>query len=495
MSDFFDEIKTSSNPPTYKYLVNGQWKESKSKQVTELYSPIDNTIVGLLQSIDTDEINEVVESARETQKEWGKIPLWQRAKIGHQAAKNIADNVDVLTDLLIREVGKPKKAARDEVERTVELIDYYSEELLRMKGELLSADAWPGFKNNKLALVERVPLGVILTIPPFNYPINETAPKIVAALLTGNSVVLKPPTQGAICALHLAACFAKTDLPKGVLNVALGQGSKIGDTLVTHKDISCINFTGGTEVAKHIAQIAGFGKKLVMGLSGKDASLVLADADLDLAAKEISSGAFSYSGQRCTGIKRVLVEDGVADDLGKKLVEIVGKNFVLGDPNDEKFTLGPVVSDKVADYVEELIKDAINKGANVLCGNRRQGKYMEATILDHVTSEMRVAWEEPFGPVLPIMRVKNWQEALKLANKSEYGLQASVFTANSDLAFEIARDLEVGTVQINAKDARGPDHFPFMGVKDSGIGMVQGAKYLLEEMTRIKTIVLNLRIS
>jgi len=243
-----------------------------------------------------------------------------------------------------------------------------------------------------------------------------------------------------------------------------------------------------------------------MGLSGKDASIVLKDADLDLAVEEIAKGAFSFAAQRCTAIKKVLVEREIADEFLEKFAEVVRKKFVLGDPRKEETTLGPVISDRVADYVKELLDDALEKGARLILGGKRfkfeegrfvedleDGLYFEATILDRVTKDMRIAWEEPFGPVLPITRVEDWKEAVEIANQSEFGLQSSVFTRDIDLAFKIGGELEVGSVQINGKDSRGPDHFPFLGTKKSGMGTVQGAKYLLGEMTRIKTIVLNLR--
>jgi glyceraldehyde-3-phosphate dehydrogenase (NADP+) len=242
-----------------------------------------------------------------------------------------------------------------------------------------------------------------------------------------------------------------------------------------------------------------------MGLSGKDAAIVCADADLDLACEEIAKGAFSFAAQRCTAIKKVLVEESVADVFLKKFVEAVKEKFVLGDPREEKTTLGPVISGQVADYVKNLLEDALKNGARLVFGGERykleesslaedaeDGLYFEATILDQVTSKMRIAWEEPFGPVLPITRVKGWKEAAEVANQSEFGLQSSVFTKDVNKAFKIAQELDVGSVQINGKDSRGPDHFPFLGAKKSGVGVVQGAKYLLQEMTRIKTTVLNL---
>lgn len=487
MSDF-SKLKNNKTPPEYKLLINGAWLEAKNPAKIEVKSPIDDSVLGLISSASQEEVNIAVSGSYEAQKMWAKLPLYQRVDLILEVADLLKKNSDFFKDLLVSEIGKPLKEAKDEVERTVDLIKYYAEEGRRITGEYLESDAFPNTPNNKKAIIKRVPLGVILAIPPFNYPINETAPKIVSALVTGNAVILKPPTQGAITNLHFAALF--NNLPKGVLNVLTGKGSQIGDLLVSNELISAINFTGSYETAKKITQKAGV-KKLIFGLSGKDASFVLEEADLDLAASEIASGGFGYGGQRCTGIKRVFVVEEKSAEFIEKLIAAVSKKYILGDPRDEKTTLGPVISNETANYIEELITDAKNQGASVVMGGKRDGRYIEATILDNVTTKMRISWEEPFGPVLPIIHVKDHNEAIEIANQSEYGLQSSIFTKDIDLAFKIAEELEVGTVQINGKDARGPDHFPFLGIKHSGLGMVQGAKYLLSEMTRIKTLVLN----
>ena len=489
MADFFQGLREGK---TYKYLVAGQWRKAKDGKTIRIISPLDGEAVGQISSVSLQEAEEAVVAAREAQKGWENTLIHERVEIILKAAQILKDHADFLTDLLISEIGKPRKEAQDEVLRTVDLICYYAEEGRRLTGETLSSDAFPGYKKVKLAIAERVPWGVVLTVPPFNYPINEGAPKICAALVVGNTVVLKPSTQGAISSLHLAYAFQKAGLPPGVLNVVTGKGEEIGDFLVSHPRVDAINLTGSYKTAEHVAKIAGV-KKLIFGLSGKDASIVLSDANLDLAAEEIAKGSFSYAGQRCTGIKRVLVEKKVAKEFTEKLCQIVKKSFVLGNPREEGVTLGPIINDKTAEYVQALLDDALNLGAKIVLGGRRDGRFLEATILSGVTGEMRIAWEEPFGPVLPILEVKDAKEAVEIANQSEYGLQSSIFTQDIDQAFSVARELEVGTVQINGKDARGPDHFPFVGFKHSGLGMVQGAKYLLSEMTRIKTIVVNTR--
>lgn len=374
------------------------------------------------------------------------------------------------------------------IKRTADFIRFTADAGKNLEGETIAADNFPGFKKNKISFVTKVPVGIVLAISPFNYPINLPASKIAPALIGGNSVIFKPSTQGAISALHLAYIFQAAGLPPGVLNTITGKASEIGDFLVTHEDINFINFTGSTKVGKHIAVIAGM-VPMIMELGGKDAAIILNDADIESTAKDIVAGAFSYSGQRCTAVKRVLVINDIADNLTRELVKNI-KLLKVGTPEDGS-DITALIDNKAADYVQELIDDAISHGATLLCGNKRSGNLMYPTLFDNVTTDMRLAWEEPFGPVLPVIRVVDIDEAISIANKSEYGLQSSVYTKNIDDAFNIANRLEVGTVQINNKPERGPDHFPFSGTKSSGMG-TQGIRYSIEAMTRSKATVLRI---
>src|SRR5439155_3530104 len=268
-------------------------------------------------------------------------------------------------------------------------------------------------------------LGVGLAIPPFNYPVNLAISKIAPGLIMGNSVVLKPPTQSSIAASHLAPIFHAAGIPKCVFQVATGRGSEIGDYLVTHPQVKMITFTGSTETGQRLAKLSGM-IPLLLELGGKDAAIVLSDADLDRAASDIVAGAFAYSGQRCTAVKRVLVTQPVADELAELVAERT-KRLSVGRPEDNS-DVTPLIDHASADYVQGLIDDAVTRGAEILAGNRREANLLWPTVLDRVSEEMRVAWEEPFGPVLPFLRVANAAEAVRIANASEYGLQSSIFT-------------------------------------------------------------------
>ncbi|MBW9156751.1 NADP-dependent glyceraldehyde-3-phosphate dehydrogenase [Clostridium tagluense] len=477
----FNSIVKDKN---YKNLFNGDWVTSNN--TIDILSPVDNSLVGTIPAMSKDEANIVIQNSKTSQKNWANMAISSRASILHKAAALLDENVDYLSQLMQVEIAKDKHSCIAEIKRTADFIRFTADAGKYLEGETIGADNFPGFKKNKISFVTKVPVGVVLAISPFNYPINLSASKIAPALIGGNSVILKPSTQGAISSLHLAAIFHEAGVPHGVINTITGRGCEIGDYLVTHKDINFINFTGSTQVGKHIAVIAGM-VPMIMELGGKDAAIVLCDADIESAGRDIAAGAFSYSGQRCTAVKRVLVIDDVADSLTYELMKNI-KLLKVGNPEDD-CDITPLIDNKAADYVQELIDDALGHGATLLCGNKRNANLVYPTLFDNVTTDMRLAWEEPFGPVLPVIRVKNIKEAIDIANRSVYGLQTSVYTKNIDDAFNIANKLEVGTVQINNKPERGPDHFPFSGTKSSGMG-TQGIRYSIEAMTRLKSTVL-----
>lgn len=481
-------LSTLSKEITHKFYLNGEWKESQSGQTIDIESPYLHQVIGKVQAITKEEVDQAVNFAHEAQKGWAETSLQERAKYLYKWADELVNMQNEIAEIIMKEVGKSLKDARNEVVRTADFIRYTVEEALHMNGESMKGDSFPGGSKSKVAIVERVPLGVILAIPPFNYPVNLAAAKLAPALISGNAVIFKPATQGAISGIKMIEALHKAGLPKGLINIVTGRGSVIGDYLVEHKGINMISFTGGTNTGAHLAKKAGM-IPLVLELGGKDPGIVCEDADLHEAAKHIISGAFSYSGQRCTAIKRVLVHEKVANELVEILKDEVNK-LSVGSP-EEGCTVVPLIDSKSADFIQVLIADALGKGATVVTGNKREGNLIYPTLLDDVNDTMRVAWEEPFGPVLPIIRVSSDQEAIDITNESEFGLQASVFTKGINKAFSIANKIEVGSVQINGRTERGPDHFPFIGVKSSGMG-AQGIRKSIESMTREKVTVLNL---
>ena len=475
----------------YSNLINGEWISSESNKFIDIYSPLDQRLLGSVSAMTTNEVDIAIASAKKAQKEWKLTSLNERACILYKAADLLVENIDELANLLMLEIGKDLKSSRSEISRTADFIRFTADSGKNISGESIAGDSFPGFKNNKVSVVKREPLGVVLAISPFNYPVNLAASKIAPALIIGNSVVLKPATQGSLSGLYLARIFQMVGVPSGVLNTVTGKGSEIGDYITTHKGIDFINFTGSTEIGRRISKITEM-VPLLMELGGKDAAIVLEDADLEMTANQIVAGAYSYSGQRCTAIKRIIVMESIADELVQKVKDKIGKLKVGNPLEHESLDIVPLISTKAADFVFELIEDANIKGAQLVIGGERIGNLIEPTLFDYVTTDMRLAWEEPFGPVLPVIRVKSKEEAIDIANESEYGLQSAVFTQNIEDAFYIADKLEVGTVQVNNKTERGPDHFPFLGVKASGLG-TQGIKYSIESMSRPKATIINLQ--
>ena len=471
----------------YQNLVNGKWK-SAEQEIT-IYSPINQEELGTVPAMSQAEVDEAMQAARAALPAWRALSAVERASYLHKTAAILERDKEEIGTILAKEVAKGIKAAIGEVVRTADLIRYAAEEGLRITGQAMEGGGFEAASKNKLAVVRREPVGVVLAIAPFNYPVNLSGSKIAPALIAGNVVMFKPPTQGSISGLLLAKAFEEAGIPAGVFNTITGRGSEIGDYIIEHKEVNFINFTGSTPIGERIGRLAGM-RPIMLELGGKDAALVLEDADLEHAAKQIVAGAFSYSGQRCTAIKRVIVLESVADTLVTLLQAEVAK-LTVGDPFDNA-DITPVIDNASADFIWGLIEDAQEKGAQALTPIKREGNLLWPVLFDQVTKDMKVAWEEPFGPVLPIIRVANVEEAIAFANESEFGLQSSVFTNDFKKAFEIAEKLEVGTVHINNKTQRGPDNFPFLGVKGSGAG-VQGIKYSIEAMTNVKSIVFDVK--
>ncbi|WFT73902.1 NADP-dependent glyceraldehyde-3-phosphate dehydrogenase [Halobacillus naozhouensis] len=454
----------------------------------EVYSVTGNEELGSFPLYSQEEVDHSIQKANQAQKKWAKTEVYKRADILHDWADRLAAKKEQIGEMISKEVGKNRSSAVKEVVRTADLIRYTAEEGCRIHGDMLRGDSFRGGSSKKMAMVEREPLGVVLAISPFNYPVNLAASKIAPALMAGNAVVFKPASQGALSGQLMIEALLETELHHDTVQCITGKGSEIGDFLVTHPQVSMITFTGSTATGQSISKKANM-IPVVLELGGKDPAIVLDDADLDLAADQIVSGAFSYSGQRCTAIKRVLVDEKVADKLSEKIAQKVD-GLTVGNPEDDA-VVTPLIDPNAADFVQGLIDDALQNGAELVTGNKREGNLIYPTLLDHVLPHMKVAWEEPFGPVLPIIRVQDEADLVSIANESDYGLQASVFTANVQKAMDIGAKLNVGSVQYNAKTERGPDHFPFLGAKNSGLGS-QGIRRSIESMTRDKLFVLNM---
>ncbi|VPG52223.1 NADP-dependent glyceraldehyde-3-phosphate dehydrogenase [Streptococcus pneumoniae] len=421
----------------YQNLVNGKWKSSE--QEITIYSPINQEELGTVPAMTQTEADEAMQAARAALPAWRALSAIERAAYLHKTAAILERDKEKIGTILAKEVAKGIKAAIGEVVRTADLIRYAAEEGLRITGQAMEGGGFEAASKNKLAVVRREPVGIVLAIAPFNYPVNLSASKIAPALIAGNVVMFKPPTQGSISGLLLAKAFEEAGIPAGVFNTITGRGSEIGDYIIEHKEVNFINFTGSTPIGERIGRLAGM-RPIMLELGGKDAALVLEDADLEHAAKQIVAGAFSYSGQRCTAIKRVIVLESVADKLATLLQEEVSK-LTVGDPFDNA-DITPVIDNASADFIWGLIEDAQEKEAQALTPIKREGNLLWPVLFDQVTKDMKVAWEEPFGPVLPIIRVASVEEAIAFANESEFGFNHQSLQMISKKPLKLLKNLK-----------------------------------------------------
>ena len=405
---------------------------------------------------------------------------------------NVVDKLEAKKEefahLLTLEVGKPIRESLVEIDRSIETLRLASEEAKRIYGESVPLDAGINGKGF-FAFTQRLPLGVVVAITPFNYPLNLTIHKIAPAIACKNTVIVKPPTEAPLTVMKF--CYLlNEEFPDGVVNVVTGYGSEVGDYLVCSPDVDKISFTGSVTTGMMISQKAGM-KKVTLELGGNDPLIILNDADIDNAVKGVINGAFLNAGQVCMGVKRVIVQEDIADSFVEKLVG-ESEKLVMGNPLSKDTTLGTLINQKAAMYVEQSVNNAVEAGAKILTGGISDGAFYMATVIDNVTPDMDLVVRETFGPVAPIIRVCDVDEAIEVANATEYGLQAGVFTNDYSKAMKCVQKIEAGTVFINKQSTFRTDNMPFGGFKNSGVGK-EGIKYAVLDMTKTKLIGLNLR--
>jgi glyceraldehyde-3-phosphate dehydrogenase (NADP+) len=475
--------------PRYRAYIDGQWVDASDGNWIDVLNPADGKIIAQVPALTATDAERAIDAAVRARRALRNIPASKRIEILEDAKHILEANRQFLIDIVVAESGKPVSVAKGEVKATIERLHLTSQEARTMHGEYIPGD-WVADTAGKIAVVRRQPRGVVAAITPFNYPLFIAAAKVTPALVAGNTVVVKPSTETPLSMLFFAKALEAAGLPAGALNIVTGRGREIGDTIAKSEKVDMISFTGSTAIGERIAGMAGM-KHLALELGGKGAALVLADANLDLAARETARGGLRFQGQRCDAVGRILVDRSVADDFVAKLLTEVRTKYPVGDPREESTAIGPLINEKAVKHAQALVDDATEKGARLLYGGKSNGNYYEPTVLDHVSTGMRVAWEEAFAPILPIIRTAGIEEMLEIANASEYGLDSSVFTNDINKAWGIATRLEDGAVTINGFPAHGVGHFPFGGNKKSGMGR-EGIHASLEEMTRPQTIVHNL---
>ncbi|MFO7319823.1 MAG: aldehyde dehydrogenase family protein [Limnochordia bacterium] len=471
--------------------IGGAWRPSSSGEVREVRNPSNvDEVVGVVAWSTPADVAAAVESAEKAFRSWKNMPAPSRARILSKAADILAGRLEEVARLLSREQGKPIGEARGEVQRGVDLLHYYAGEGWRSLGHVIPSAA-PG----ALMFTVREPLGVVGVITPWNFPVAIPLWKSCPALIFGNTVVLKPAADAPLTALAIASVFEEAGMPPGVFNVVTGPGSQLGDALIQHEAVKAVTFTGSNAVGAHIArQAAARGIKYQLEMGGKNAAIVLADADLDHAADVVISGAMRFAGQKCTATSRAIVERGVLDAFTEKVVERA-RRIAVRPATDEEAYLGPVVNEaqrqKVLEYIElgKAGEGKLAAGGGIPEGDLyARGFFVEPTVFVDVRPDARIAQEEIFGPVLSLIPADSPEQAIEIANGVKYGLSASLFTNDLTRAMQYIRDIEVGMVRVNAETAGVEFQAPFGGYKASSSYSREQGRAAIEFFTQVKTV-------
>ncbi len=467
-------------------LIAGSWIDGADK--IPVNNPFNNEEIDTVPRATADDVERALAYASEGASVIRKISGYDRYHILMRAAKLMEECLEDLARTLTLEEGKVISEARLEVSRAAETIIGSAEEAKRLGSEVVPLDGAPG-AGNRLGFTLRVPCGVVLAITPFNFPLNLVCHKVGPAIAGGNSVILKPATDTPLVALKFTQILLDAGLPPQAIQCLTGSGREIGDILCSDPRVRKISFTGSRDVGEHICRIAGI-KKVTMELGSNAPVIILADADLDKAAAAIAVTGYANAGQVCISAQRILTDRSVYGDLIDALKPKV-ENLTTGDPLDEATKVGPMVRESDAARVAEWIQEAAGQGARLLGGGERNGALLTPSILADVTPEMKVSCDEVFGPTGGLTPVGSVDEAIELANQSNYGLSAAIFTENLDNAMRFAREVDSGNLHINWGSQWRADLMPYGGLKDSGFGK-EGPKYAVQEMTETKMVVMHL---
>jgi aldehyde dehydrogenase (NAD+) len=476
---------------TYLNFVNGSWVSASSSEVAASINPANqNEIVGYVQKSTKEDLNTVVEAAKAAQKVWRKLSGTERGSYLYKVADILESRLDDIAETMTREMGKTLPEAKGETARGVAILRYYAGEGMRKVGDVI-----PSTDSSALMFTSRIPLGVVGVITPWNFPVAIPIWKMAPALIYGNAVVLKPAQEAAVTAAKVIACFEEAKFPNGVVNFITGSGSVIGQGLVDHPGVNGITFTGSDTVGKQVGQGAlARGAKYQLEMGGKNPVIVAEDADLDLAVEATISGGLRSTGQKCTATSRVIVHSSVYDTFKEKLLNLV-KEIKVGNGLETGVWMGPCASENQLQTVLSYIEKGKEEGATLLLGGNRNveqdcanGFFVEPTVFEKVTSDMTIAQEEIFGPVLALMKVDSLDEALALANDVNYGLSASIFTTNIQKMLTFINDMDAGLVRINAESAGVELQAPFGGMKQSSSHSREQGQAAIEFFTSIKTV-------
>ena len=414
-----------------------------------------------------------------------RLTRFERSNILNKAAALVRERTRQIANLISAEAGLGLKDATYEVGRVADVLVFGANECLKDDGQIFSCDLTPHGKKRRVYTQRDPLLGVITAITPFNHPMNQVAHKVVPSIATNNRMVLKPSEKVPLSALLFTDLLYEAGLPPEMLSVVTGDPREIADELITNDHVGLVTFTGGVAIGKTIASKAGY-RRMVLELGGNDPIIVMDDADLDEASTLAVQGSYKNSGQRCTAVKRLLVHEAVAARFTEMVVEKT-RAWSFGDPSDAKLEMGTVIDEAAARSFEARVNEAVAQGARLLVGNQREGALYAPTVIDRVTPDMTVAREETFGPVSPIIRFANIEEAISIANGTAYGLSSAVCTNRLDYISRFVAELQVGTVNVREVPGYRLELTPFGGIKDSGLGYKEGVQEAMKSFTNIKT--------
>jgi acyl-CoA reductase-like NAD-dependent aldehyde dehydrogenase len=467
-----------------KILIGGEWRDAG--ETIEVRSPFTNEVLAEVAAVNENELEEAISIAEKAGKEMRNLPRFEIAKGLRKIADGIEKRKKEFAETIANEAAKPIKTAFGEVERGIATFNWAAGEAERFRGEVVPIDTIQTGKG-KTGYTKRIPRGVIYGITPFNFPLNLVGHKVAPALASGNSIIIKPSQKTPLTSLLLGEVFLESGLPESALQIVT-MDTKYIETVYTDERIKMISFTGSAEVGWKIKSKAN--KKMVTLELGGNAPVIVDDsADLEHSLKQTTVGAFAYAGQVCISVQRVLLHEKIADEFTEKFIKNA-ENLKKGNPLDEETELSVMIEEKAAEKAQSRIAEAKENGAEILCGNNRDGAMLDATVLTNTNPEMRVVADEIFAPVAVIEKFSDFEEAVAVANHTKYGLQAGVFTRDLNNSNYAAENLEYGGVIINDAPAFRVDNMPYGGVKDSGFGR-EGVRYAMEEMSEIRLIVIN----
>jgi len=479
-------MATATNTPTrdWGFFVHGKWVVEG--EVVEVRSPYDGAVAGTIRQATAEHAQAAIRAAQHAFETTRKMASYERQRILRAISEGIQEKREEFATLMALEAGKPIRTARAEVDRAVFTFAVASEEAGRIGGEWLPLDLQPSAAGRG-GIVRRFPLGPVLGITPFNFPLNLVAHKVAPAIAAGCTMILKPAPKTPLCALQLGEIAAQSGLPDGALNV-LPMTNADAEKLVSDDQLKLLSFTGSAAVGWSLKSKAGK-KRVVLELGGNAAVIVHSDADVDEAAAKCVQGGFSYAGQSCISVQRIFVQRSVEPKFTEKLTAGVQK-LKTGNPLDEATDVGPMIDEAAARRAAEWIDEAVAGGAQLLCGGNRDGAVLEPAVLTHTKPRMEVNCQEVFAPVVVVEPYDDFDEAIRRVNDSDYGLQAGVFTRDARLLFRAFEQIEAGGVVANDMSSFRIDHMPYGGVKDSGMGR-EGLRYAIEEMTEPRLLILN----